>query len=132
MSVRRINYASRSSFEEAYGYSRAVRVGDTVYVAGCTGYDYASGTISPDPIAQFDQVIANIEAALGQAGARLAEVVQLTLYVTGADVMEAIQPRLAETFGPIRPTNTALVVAFPVPDVKLEITVNAVIGCADD
>jgi len=129
MAPRRQNFSTGSHFEERFGYSRAVRVGDQIFVSCTVGLDYATGLIPEDPSDQFDQAVANIERALGMAGATLADVVQINLYVTGSEVMEAIGPRLKATFGPIGPTNTALAVAFPFEGIKLEIQVNAIAGC---
>ena len=129
--MQRINISGGSRFEETYGYSRAVRVGETVYVAGTLGYDYAAGTCDPDPAAQVRQIVRNIEPALQKAGARLADIVQLTTYIESAEVFEAIGPTLREIFGDIRPANTALVVAFPIPLAKVEISAIAVVGCGE-
>lgn len=126
---KRVNISSGSSFEEAYGYSRAVKVGDTVHVSGTVGYDYATGGCSDDPCEQLRQIIRNIEPALAEAGASLRDVVQITTYVSSAEVFATIGPVLGEIFGDIRPTNAALVVQFPVPLVKVEISATAVIGC---
>lgn len=131
MTARRINISSGSSFEEAYGYNRAVKVGETVYVSGTVGYDYAAGTCPPEPEAQLRQIVRNIDAALVKAGASFADIVQITTYVESAEVFEAIGPTLRELFGPVGPTNTALVVKFPFPLIKLEIASIAVIGCGE-
>jgi enamine deaminase RidA (YjgF/YER057c/UK114 family) len=125
---KRTNISSGSSFEKAYGYSRAVKVGDTVYVAGTVGFDYAAGTCSDDPVEQLRQIVKNMQPALEQAGARLEDVVQITTYVTSGEIFETLGPVLNEIFGDIRPTNTALVVQFPFPQVKVEISAIAVIG----
>lgn len=130
MTDRRENISSGSTFEQAYGYSRAVKVGNTVYIAGTVGFDYQTGEISADPAEQVRQIVSNFERALGQAGARLSEVVQLTTYVTSPDVFETVGPELGRIFSDIRPTNAALVVAFPFPDIQVEISAVAVIGCA--
>ena len=127
--TKRENISSGSSYEEAYGYSRAVKVGDTVYVSGTIGFNYETGSYSDDPKEQLRQVIRNIEPALAKAGATLSDVVQITTYVTSAEVFTAIGPVLGEIFGNIRPTNAALVVQFPVPNVKVEIAAVAVVGC---
>jgi 2-iminobutanoate/2-iminopropanoate deaminase len=129
--TKRENISSGSSYEEAYGYSRAVKVGDTVYVSGTIGFHYETGSFSDDPKEQLRQVIRNIEPALTKAGARLSDVVQITTYVTSAEVFAEIGPVLGEIFGSIRPTNAALVVQFPVPNVKVEIAAVAVIGCGE-
>lgn len=127
---KRVNVSSGSSFEEAYGYSRCVKVGDTVYVSGTVGFDYDTGTCDPDPVAQLRQIIRNIEPSLNEAGATLKDIVQITTYVTAPEVFDAIGPTLGEIFGDIRPTNAAVVVQFPVPHVKVEISATAVIGCS--
>ncbi len=131
MTDKRINISSGSVFEEKFGYSRAVKVGQTVYVSGTVGIDYGSGTVSDDPIEQLHQVIANMEPSLREAGAGIADIVQITTYVTSPEVFQTIGPELGRIFGDIRPTNAALVVAFPVPDVVVEISATAIIGCGD-
>ena len=129
MDKTRVNISSGSKFEEAFGYSRAVKAGDTVYISGTIGMDYATGALSSDPIKQLHQIIRNFEPALTKAGATLKDVVQITTYVTAPEVFQAIGPELGKIFAHIRPANAALVVAFPVPDVKVEISAVAVIGC---
>ncbi|GMB82592.1 RidA family protein [Shinella zoogloeoides] len=127
--TKRINISSGSSFEKAFGYSRCVKVGDTVYVSGTVGVNFQTGECSTDPVEQLRQVIRNIEPWLEKAGASLKDVVQITTYVTSAEVFAAIGPTLKEIFGDILPTNAALVVQFPVPNVKVEISATAVVGC---
>lgn len=129
MENKRVNISSGSKFEAAYGYSRAVRAGNTVYISGTIGMNFATGEMSQDPIEQLRQVIRNIEWAVVQAGGTLKDVVQITTYVTEPEVFTTVGPVLGEIFGDIRPTNAALVVAFPVPNVKVEIAATAVIGC---
>lgn len=129
MTAKRLNISSGSKFEEAYGYSRAVKVGDTVYISGTIGMNFGTGEMSQDPVEQLRQVVRNIEPAIEKAGGTLKDVVQITTYVTEPEIFVAIGPELGKIFGEIRPTNAALVVAFPVPDVKVEISATAVIGC---
>ncbi|MDE0715866.1 MAG: Rid family hydrolase, partial [Gammaproteobacteria bacterium] len=74
-------------------------------------------------------IVRNMGAALAKAGADLNDIVQITTYVTSEEVFAVVGPALGEIFGDIRPTNTALVVRFPVPDAKVEISAVAVIGC---
>ena len=68
---------SGSVFEEKYGHSRAVVAGDTIYVSGTTGYDYATGALPEEAAEQTRQTFRNIEAALHQAGASLHDLVQI-------------------------------------------------------
>ncbi len=125
----RQNIIFGSPFEEAYGYARAVKVGDTVYVSGTIGRDAETGALPEDPAAQYHNAIAIIARALREAGATLDDIVQLTVYSATAEVFtETVGPLLGETFGAIRPTNTALVVSFPWPGIAVEIQSVAVIG----
>ncbi len=126
---KRLNISSGSTFEEKFGYSRAVKVGDTLYISGTVGINYENGTCDPDPIEQLHQIIRNIEPAFQEAGASLSDIVQLTTYVTEPEVFQIVGPVMGEIFADIRPTNAAVVVAFPVPDVKVELAATAVIGC---
>jgi enamine deaminase RidA (YjgF/YER057c/UK114 family) len=73
--------SSGSPFEAEAGYSRAVVDGEFVFVAGTTGFDYARMTISDDPAEQARQALRNIEAALTEAGASLADVVRVRYYL---------------------------------------------------
>ena len=129
MDKKRLNISSGSKFEEAFGYSRAVRAGDMLFISGTIGMDYATSRISDDPVEQLHQIIRNMEPALAKAGSSLKDVAQITVYVTAPEIFQTIGPELGRIFGDIRPTNAALVVAFPVPDVKVEISATAVIGC---
>ncbi len=126
--AKRQNISSGSSFEAKFGYSRAVKVGEMVFVSGTVGMDYQTGKISPDPCEQLRQIIRNMEPALAKAGASLKDVVQITTYVTAPEIFQTIGPVLGEIFGNIRPTNAAIVVAFPVPDVNVEIAAIAIVG----
>jgi len=131
LSHKRENISSGSSFEDAYGYSRAVKVGETVYISGTVGIDYTTGTVSNDPVEQLHQIIKNMSPSIEQAGAKLSDIVQITTYVTAPEIFQVVGPELGKIFADIRPTNAALVVAFPVPDVVVEISAVAIIGCGD-
>ena len=94
MSERR-RISSGSTFEALVGYSRAVVDGDDVFVSGTTGFDYATMTIDPDPVAQARQCFANIRDALSQAGCTLDDVVRVRYLLVDAALFE----RLAPVFG---------------------------------
>ena len=117
--------SSGSPFEREAGYSRAVTDGEWVFVAGTTGFDYARMTISEDPVEQARQAFRNIEMALAEAGAQLADVVRVRYYVPEMADWPAIVPVLGETFGQIRPAATALVCGLVDPRMKIEIEVTA-------
>jgi enamine deaminase RidA (YjgF/YER057c/UK114 family) len=117
--------SSGSRFEAEAGYSRAVADGDWILVAGTTGFDYAAMTIADDPTEQARQAFRNIEKALAEAGAGLADVVRVRYYVPDLGDWPAIVPVLGEVFGTIRPAATALVCGLVDPRMKIEIEVTA-------
>jgi enamine deaminase RidA (YjgF/YER057c/UK114 family) len=122
--------SSGSRFEAETGYSRAVVDGEWVFVAGTTGFDYARMTIVEDPGEQARQAFRNIETALAEAGATLADIVRVRYYVPNLDDWPAIAPILGEVFGAIRPAATALVCGLVDPRMKIEIEVTAKRGTA--
>lgn len=117
--------ASGSPFEAAAGYSRAVADGEWVFVAGTTGFDYAQMTIAEDPAEQARQALRNIEQALAEAGAGLADVVRARYYLPDAADWPAVAAVLGEAFGAIRPAATALICGLIDPRMKIEIEVTA-------
>jgi len=115
-----------SPFEKAAGYSRAVIDGDFAYVAGTTGYDYATMTMPADVTSQTRNCSKTIEAALTDGGFALADVVRATYYVTDVKNADAVLAVCGERLGDIRPASTILVVAALLkPEMKVEIEVTA-------
>ena len=117
--------SSGSPFEAEGGYSRAVVDGEWVFVAGTTGFDYRAMTIADDPAEQTRQALRNIEAALSEAGASLADVVRVKYYVPNAADWPKIVPVVGAAFRAIRPAATALVCDLVDPRMKIEIEVTA-------
>ena len=117
--------SSGSSFEAQIGYSRAVVVGDWVFVSGTTGFDYSTMTISEDLVEQTAQCLRNIESALHQAGARLADVVRVTYVLPDASEFEKCWPVLRQYFGEIRPAAMMISAGLADPRMKIEIEVTA-------
>ena len=117
--------SSGSAFEAAAGYSRAVVDGEWVFVAGTTGFDYAQMTIADDPAEQARQALRNIEAALAETGATLADIVRVRYYLPDIANWPKIVPVLGEVFGAIRPAATALICGLIDPRMKIEIEVTA-------
>ena len=117
--------SSGSTFEREVGYSRAVVDGRWVFVSGTTGFDYKAMTIEEDAAAQTRRALANIEAALAEAGATLADVVRVHYYLPDASDWPKVTPVLGEAFKEVRPAATALVCDLVDPRMKIEIEVTA-------
>jgi reactive intermediate/imine deaminase len=124
MNERRL-ISSGSAFEAVAGYSRAVVDGDTVYVAGTTGFDYAAMTIASDAVAQTHQCFHNIAQALGQAGCTLDDVVRVRYYLAEAALFEQVAPVFGHYFATARPAATAIVCGLVDARMKIEIEVTA-------
>ena len=120
--------SSGSTFEAQIGYSRAVAVGEWVFVSGCTGYDYSKMTMPEDLLEQTEQCFRNIEAALKQADASLKDVVRVTYILPDASQFEKCWPILRRHFGEIRPACTMIEAGLAQPNMKIEIEVTALKG----
>ena len=116
---------SGSTFEEAIGYARAVVDGDWVHVSGTTGFDYATMTISDDVVEQARQCLANIEAALADAGCGFADVVRVRYMLPNRADFEPCWPLLRRAFGQVRPAATMIVCGLSDPRMRIEIEVTA-------
>lgn len=125
MSTARKRIASGSTFEAQIGYSRAVAVGEWVFVSGTTGFDYSTMTISGDIVEQTEQCLRNIQSALGQAGAKLDDVVRVTYILPDGALFERCWPVLRKYFGEIRPAATMLSAGLADPRIQIEIEVTA-------
>jgi len=127
--MQRQRVASGTEWESTVGYSRAVRAGNRVSVSGTTATD-EDGTIVGvgDPEAQTEQAIANVERALGEAGASLDDVVRTRLFVTDIDDWEAIGRAHEAAFGDVRPATSMVQVDSLIdPELLVEIEAEAVV-----
>ena len=115
-----------SPVEKTAGYSRAVIDGDFAFVAGTTGYDYATMTMPADVTSQTRNCFKTIEATLRDGGFVMADLVRATYYVTDVKDADAVLAVCGETLADIRPAATLLVVAgLYKPEMKVEIEVTA-------
>jgi enamine deaminase RidA (YjgF/YER057c/UK114 family) len=118
--------STNSIFEKEVAFSRAVVVGNTIYVSGCTGYNYETTTIEEDIVAQTEQTFKNIEYALSQAGATLQNVVRVHYIVPNPDEFEQCWPVIRKYFDNIRPACTVFCAKLTSEKIKIEIEVTAV------
>jgi enamine deaminase RidA (YjgF/YER057c/UK114 family) len=127
--VDRKNISSNSPFEPVFGYSRAVKVGNQIFVSGTVAWgDDGKVTGEGDMYAQAKQAIRNIEKALAQAGASLADVVRTRTFVTDVSRFDEVAKAHGEAFGDIRPAATVVEVKALVDTVMLvEIEADAVV-----
>ena len=124
----RQTYSTGTKWEELAGYSRAVRVGDQIWVAGTTasGPDGVVGV--GDAAAQTEFILDRIEAALQALGGQLSDVVRTQLFVSDIAHWEAVARFHGQRFGAIRPVNTLVEARLVAPEMLVEIAADAVIG----
>ncbi len=121
--------SSGGPWEKIGSYSRAVRVGDHVYVSGSTAMKDGRVIGPGDVVAQTHQTIATISAALQEAGATLSDVVRYRIYLTNIAGSDEVIPILGEYFGDICPAGTLVAVsALIAPELMIEIEVDAIAG----
>ena len=123
--MSRKHISSGSIFEKQIGYSRAVVDGNWVFVSGTTGFDYQTMQISENIVEQTEQCLKNIEQALSEANASLADIVRVRYIVPKAEEFELCWPVLRKYLGHIRPAATMISAGLADPRMKIEIEVTA-------
>ena len=127
----RRNISGHAPLEPVVGYSRAVRVGDLVFVSGTAPIPHDGGDPPADAYGQARLCLDIVTEALERAGARLEDVVRTRIYLTEAANFDGIARAHGEAFGDIRPATAALVVkALLDPRWLVEIEADAVVGAA--
>jgi len=125
MSDARWTISSGSQFEKMAGYSRAVVDGEWVFVSGTAGYDFADGSISDTAADQTRQALKTIAHVLEEAGAGMADIVRVRVFIADRKDVEVVSSVLGETFSDPRPTNTTIICGFAMEEMKVELEVTA-------
>ena len=123
--MARIKISQGSPFEEKIGYSRAVVDGDWIFVAGTTGYNYDTMTISDDIVEQTEQCFKNILWALNEADSSLDDTVRVRYILADANEFEACWPVLRKYLGETKPAATMFQAPMADKSMKIEVEVTA-------
>lgn len=127
--MARHNVSTGGPWESKIGYSRAVRVGQSISVSGSTAMTPSGIVGKGDPYAQTIQMFKTIEAALKQAGASLSDVVRTRIYMTDIEQWQEVGRAHGEIFGAIRPATTMVEVKRLIdPDMLVEIEADAIVS----
>jgi enamine deaminase RidA (YjgF/YER057c/UK114 family) len=128
MPLSRSNIGSHNPFEDVYGYSRAVRVGDHVFVSGTTA---RPDDLVADAYIQAKSALGIIATAMAELGAGFADVVRTSVFIVDMADIDLVTRAHAEAFGAIRPASTLLQVAALTPaPARVEIEITAIVSAA--
>lgn len=115
--------SSGSRFEAEIGYSRAVVDGEWIFLAGTTGFNYATMTISDDVAEQAEQTLLNIKKVMEEAGFSLTDIVRANYILPRGEDFPACWPVLRKYLGEMPPASTMIIAGLADPRMKIEIEV---------
>ena len=122
------SYSSGTVWEEMAGYSRAVRVGDRILVAGTTATGPEGLVGGEDPVAQTNFIVDKIQRAIEQLGGRLEDVVRTRIFISDVENWEPVARTHGERFGHIRPVNTLVEARLIGSEYLVEMEAEAIVG----
>jgi enamine deaminase RidA (YjgF/YER057c/UK114 family) len=129
---QRYLHSTSTKFEFQFGYSRAVRHGRTVRVAGTAGLDEDGQVVSDDVVDQMRRALDIVKSSLDDLGARMDDVIMTRIYVRDVHDIDRVAVVHGEVFRDIRPATTIVKVDFIDPHILVEIEAEAVYGGADE
>ena len=125
---KRMNISSGAKWEDMFGYSRAVRVGNVIEVSGTTAVDENSEIVGVgDMYAQAKYALSKIERAIKEAGGQITDVVRTRVYVTDFDMFEDLARAHCEVFGEIKPASSAVEAKLVESGLLVEIEATAIL-----
>lgn len=127
----RFLYSTQTKYEFQFGYSRALRHGNTIRVAGTAGLDERGIVVSDSPAEQAQRALDLVEAAIVDLGGTLADVIMTRVYVSDVHNIEAVAIVHGERFRDIRPATTIVKAEFVDSRILVEIEAEAVYGGAE-
>ena len=125
-------HSTRTKYEFQFGYSRGVRHGNVIRVAGTAGLNDDGAVISDDVVEQMRRALSLVQAAIEDLGARLEDVIMTRVYVSDVHDIDHVAVVHGEIFRDIRPATTIVKVEFIDPRIKVEVEAEAVYGGAKE
>jgi enamine deaminase RidA (YjgF/YER057c/UK114 family) len=124
-------YSTKTKYEFQFGYSRAVRHGSVIRVAGTAGLDDDGNPVTGGIVDQMRRALEIVKAAIEDLGGRLDDVIMTRIYVADVAAIESVAVIHGEVFRDIRPATSIVQVSFIDPRIQVEIEAEAVFGGAD-
>ena len=128
----RVLHTTGTKYEFQFGYSRAVRHGNVIRVAGTAGLGEDGNVVSDDVVDQMRRALVLVKAAIEELGGRIEDVIMTRVYVSDVRNIERVAPTHGDFFRDIRPATTIVKVEFVDPKILVEVEAEAVYGGAKE